>query len=344
MPEDVKEGGGGRLQPFDTDDGRYEKVGENNQGTSESTDSGAPTSEESESPEINLNDLFSFCSQYQSGKTKEELEEADRQFEVEEDKMEKIYGKRTEKPSMETIVEEGRPQGCNCYNNTLCGFFKMLGYDVEVKSLLENQKIIDYYKKHFPGRDDDLEIDKNVAYIQPKTKFKVYNENGEVIKTAEAPMELCGGFDVINDGKSGKIKHHPLYEMVFKDYDPSRTTTFGKYNFEAGPDGVTKMQQQLESSFEKIKEGEVYSFFSVYHYSLITRKNGKLYHMDCYHNNLNEMNERRVKAAAGYICMSLEALQNDPRNVVISHLTRIDDLKPNEETIQFFLDKGNRVW
>lgn len=346
MPEALKEGGGGHLQPYNTNDGRFGS--NNNGGTSEPTGNGAPAPSEPNENSVDFDDLFGFLDEYESGKTEEQLAEEDKMFDEEEDEIEKIYGKRTENPSMETIVEEGRPRGCNCYNNTLCGFFKMFGYDVEVKSLLENQKIIDYYKKHFPGMHDDVSIDPSIktgdAYIQPKTKFKVYNGNGEVIKTADEERELCGGFDVIDDGKSGKIKHHPFYEMVFKDYDPSRTTTFGRHNYEEGPDSVTKMQQQLASSFEKIKEGEVYSFFSVYHYSLITRKNGKLYHMDCYHHNLNEMNEKRMKAAAGYICMSLESLKKDPRNIVISHLTRIDDLKPNEETIQYFLDKGNRVW
>ena len=345
MPEALKEGGGGHLQPYNTNDGRFGS--NNNGGTSEPTGNGAPAPSEPNENSIDFDDIFSFCDEYESGKTEEQLAEEDKMFdelEPEVDSMEKIYGKRTDNPTIRDIVNEGFAKGCNCYNNMLCGSFKMLGYNVAVKGLLENQKIIDYYKKHFPGMHDDLYINRDGAYIQPKTTFKIYNKNGEVIKTDDRESELCGGFDVIDDGKSGKIKHHPFYEMVFKDYNPSRTTTFGKYDLEEGPDNKTKMKNKVIDSFKKIKEGELYSFFKVYHYTLVTRKNGKLYHMDCYKHILEELDEENLNRLAYSVARSTELYKKMPTSTVLSHLTRIDDLKPNEETIQFFLDKGNEMW
>ena len=344
MPEALKEGGGGHLQPYNTNDGRFGS--NNNGGTSEPTGNGAPAPSEQNENSVDFDDLFGFLDEYESGKTEEQLAEEDKMFgeqEPEVESMEKIYGKRTDNPTVQDIVNEGVAKGCNCYNNMLCGSFKMLGYNVAVKDLLENQKIIDYYKKHFPGIHKDLYIDDKVAYIQPKTKFKIYDKNGEVIKTDKDDKELCGGFDVIDDGKSGKIKHHPLYEMVFKGYDPSRTTTFGKYDLEEGPDSKTKMKNKVIDSFKKIKEGELYSFFKGYHYSLIARKNGKLYFMDCYKHILEELDEGNLSSLAYSVARATEMFKNQPTAVVYSHLTRIDDLKPNEETIQFFLDKGNKM-
>ena len=107
MPEALKEGGGGHLQPYNTNDGRFGS--NNNGGTSEPTGNGAPAPSEPNENSIDFDDIFSFCDEYESGKTEEQLAEEDKMFEIEEeeDKIEKIYGKRTDNPSFDTIVREG---------------------------------------------------------------------------------------------------------------------------------------------------------------------------------------------------------------------------------------------
>ena len=65
--------------------------------------------------------------------------------------------------------------------------------------------------------------------------------------------------------------------------------------------------------------------------------------MDCYKHILEELDEGNLSSLAYSVARATEMFKNQPTAVVYSHLTRIDDLKPNEETIQFFLDKGNKM-
>ena len=322
MPEALKEGGGGHLQPYNTNDGRFGS--NNNGGTSEPTGNGAPAPSEPNENSIDFDDIFSFCDEYESGKTEEQLAEEDKIFEIEEeeeDKIEKIYGKRTDNPSFDTIVREGIGKDyhlLNCYINTLGCLLKIKGYDCEIRQRLSAKANI-WYNDNIANGNDLLKASGGFR------DFNIYDESGNIIKNGPRTMPLCGGFDLTQkpDG-SYEAKNYPLYEIFFKDYKPSMTKVHLGFN------GLRGETSDWEQTLNNIKEGECYSLFTHFHYRLLTKKDGKLYLLDGYSNSKEECDARDLAA----IIVTQDK----------STLTRVDNLKINEETVQYFLDKKQKTW
>ena len=320
MPEALKEGGGGHLQPYSTNDGRFGS--NNNGGTSEPTGNGAPAPSEQNESAIDFDDIFSFCDEYESGKTEEQLAEEDKMFEEEEDEIEKIYGRRTDNPSFETIVSEGLGgfPYLNCYINTMGCLLKIKGYDCKIRGRV-SPKLADWYNKHIANNNDLFKVSGG------SRQFYIFDESGNIIKYNDRTEPVSGGFDLTkkSDG-SYEINNYPLYEIFFKDYKPSMTKVYYKTEGE----DFEKIESDWKQTLNNIKEGEYYSLFVGYHYTLLTKKDNKFHVLDGYHRDVGEY--------------SAEDLNSLIRGKDKATLTRVDNLKINEETVEYYLDKNEKKW
>ena len=91
-----------------------------------------------------------------------------------------------------------------------------------------------------------------------------------------------------------------------------------------------KIESDWKQTLNNIKEGEYYSLFVGYHYTLLTKKDNKFHVLDGYHREVGEY--------------SSEDLNSLIRGRDKATLTRVDNLKINEETVEYYLDKNEKKW
>ena len=225
---DEKTGGGGHQQPYDTETGRY--------GSTTTTNDGGENNAPPTPPDLGR-ELLDFLDNYENGKSDDELLAEDDELEeklpevetkVNNDALATVYNRSLQNRSFAEISQMKNGSDHYFFNCYLCAVscdVQLRGFDCAPYGRI-SREAMDYYKKKFG--DEKLSgsgVHRNFTEI-------TIDEQGNSRITCETRAFTYGGYDIkrewspITSSYESKVTHYPLFEVVYKNYNPDRTIVF----------------------------------------------------------------------------------------------------------------------
>ena len=312
---DEKTGGGGHPQAYDTETGRY----------GPSTDGGGENNTPPTPPDLGR-ELMDFLDEYEGEKSDDELLAEDDELEeklpevetkVNNDALATVYNRSLQNRSFEEITGMTRNYKSNYFNNCyMCALsceVQLRGFDCMPHDSISDNAMSYYERKHNVQKDDYG----NYTF----TRTRINPDGSSTLIEEHKNKYIYGGFDIeerwspITSSYEFKATRYPLFETVYKNYNPDRTIVYDGFN------GGGLSEERAREVISNINEGERWMLFHMNHYTLLTRKNGTLYILDRYSARSREYEEWLLE-------------KNLKRS--FGTLTRVDDLEINTDTITMF--------